>query len=303
MNILITGGSGLIGQALTSDLARRGHEVWVLSRSPEEAALGSGIHLARWDAATLRGWEEQAARADAIINLAGANIGARPWTNERKRLIRDSRVNAGQAVVAALRQSEHRPRVVLQIAGVGYYGIHGDETLIEADAPGTDYLARVAADWEASTTPVADFGVRQVILRTGVVLARKGGVLAPFVLQNRLFAGGPLGSGRQWISWIHIQDLVSAFNFFLERDDAAGVFNVTSPNPVTNAEFGRTVSRVMRRPFWLPASAFALRLVLGEMSTLVLDGQRVLPKRLLEMGFQFEFGDLQKALENLLGHD
>ncbi len=169
------------------------------------------------------------------------------------------------------------------------------------DAGGNDYLAGVAADWEESTRPVAELGVRHVIMRTGVVLTPKGGVLAPFVLQNKLFAGGPLGSGRQWISWIHMQDLVRAINFLLEREDAAGVLNVTSPNPVTNAEFGRAVSRAMHRPYWLPAPAFMLRLVLGEMSTLVLDGQRVLPKRLLEMGFSFEYGELRKALEDLLG--
>ena len=231
MKILVTGGSGMIGQALTGDLVRRGHAVWVLSRSPTETGQSGGIRTVRWDAQTPRGWEQQAAEADAIINLTGANIGARPWTNERKRLIRDSRVNAGQAIVAALRQVEHRPRVVLQIAGTGYYGVHGDEPLDEMDAGGNDYLAGVAADWEESTRPVAELGVRHVIMRTGVVLTPKGGILAPFVLQNKLFAGGPLGSGRQWISWIHVQDLVRAINFLLEREDAAGVLNVTSPEP------------------------------------------------------------------------
>jgi uncharacterized protein (TIGR01777 family) len=310
MKIVVTGGSGLIGQALTTDLAGRGHEVWVLSRNPKATGLEGKVQAVRWDGETPRGWEQLAAEADAIINLAGANIGARPWTNERKRLIRDSRVNAGRAVVAAIRQNERRPQVVLQIAGVGYYGVHGDEPLDEDNAPGNDYLARVAVDWEESTKPVADLVVRpmagavvrHVVLRTGVVLAPVGGVLAPFVLQNKLFAGGPLGSGRQWISWIHIRDLVRAMNFLLERADAGGVFNVTSPDPVTNADFGRAVSKAMHRPYWLPAPAFMLRLGLGEMSTLVLDGQRVLPKRLQEMGFQFEFGELRKALEDLLGN-
>jgi uncharacterized protein (TIGR01777 family) len=300
MKIVVAGGTGLIGQALVPDLVKRGHQVWVLSRQPGQVGLPDGVQAVGWDAKSPQGWEGVAAEADAMINLAGANIGARPWTNERKRLIRDSRVNAGQAIVAALREAGQRPRVVLQIAGVGYYGDRGDEPLDESAAPGNDYLARVAADWENSTQAVEALGVRRVVLRAGVVLARKGGVLAPFVLQNRLFAGGPLGSGRQWISWIHILDLVHAFNFFLENQEAQGVINVTSPEPVTNVVFGRTVAQVMHRPFWAPAPAFALRAVLGEMSTLVLDGQRVLPKRLLEMGFRFEFGELKKALEDLL---
>lgn len=300
MKIIVAGGSGLIGQALTSDLAGRGHEVWVLSRSPEEARLAGGIHATQWDAKTSAGWENLAAEADAIINLAGANIGARPWSNERKRVIRESRVNAGRAIVEAVRKSARKPRVVLQVAGVGYYGTHGDEMLDENTGPGKDYLASVAVEWEESTKPVAELGVRHVIMRTGVVLSPKGGVLAPFVLQNKLFAGGPLGSGKQWFSWIHIRDVVRAMNFFLERESLNSAYNITSPNPVTNRAFGQVVSKVMHRPFWLPAPAFMLRLVLGEMSTLVLDGQRVLPKRLLEAGFAFDFGDPQKAVEDLL---
>jgi uncharacterized protein len=300
MKILIAGGTGLIGKALAEDLTRRGHQVWALSRHPEQGNM-PGVQTVGWDAKTAQGWENLAAESDAIINLAGANIGERPWTNERKRLIHDSRVDAGQAIVAALEEAGQRPRVLLQIAGVGYYGVHGDEPLDENAGPGSDYLSRVAVDWEDATQAVESLGVRRVVMRTGVVLAQKGGVLDPFILQNRLFAGGPLGSGRQWISWIHIVDLMRAFNFFLESQQARGVFNVTSPEPVTNAAFGRMVAQVMHRPFWAPAPAFALRTVLGEMSTLVLDGQRVLPKRLLEMGFQFEFGELRRALEDLLG--
>lgn len=300
MKVIVAGGTGLIGQALTAALAERGDEVWVLTRRPEEASLPGGVRAVGWDGRTAQGWGYLAAQADAVINLAGANIGARPWTNERKRLIRSSRVEAGQAIVEAVRQSEQRPKVVLQISGVGYYGVHNDELLDEDSPAGTDYLASVAVDWVNATRPVTELGVRHVIMPTGVVLAKKSGVLAPFIFQNRLFAGGPLGSGRQWISWIHIRDLVRAFEFLMDREDARGIINTTSPDPVTNAGFERAVAKTMHRPYWAPTPAFMLRAVLGEMSKLILEGQRVYPRRLLEMGFQFEFDTLQKALADLL---
>lgn len=300
MKIIVMGGSGLIGQALTGALARRGDEVWALSRHPEAAITPPGVKAVAWDARTPQGWQDLADQADAIINLAGASIGARPWTNARKQLIRSSRVDAGKAIVAALERSQHRPAVLLQIAGVGYYGNQGDTPLDEQSPAGTDFAARVVVDWENANHPVTLLGVRHVVMRTGVVLAARGGVLAPFILQNRLFAGGPLGSGRQWISWIHLNDLVRVFEFLLDRQPVEGVFNVTAPEPLTNADFGRAVSREMHRPYWIPAPAIALKAVLGEMSTLVLDGQRVLPKRLLEMGFQFEYPTLQTALQDLI---
>ncbi len=300
MKILITGGTGLIGRPLVRALADNGHQLWVLTRAPTSAEFPAGVELVAWDGKTTQGWGHLAGQVDAIIHLAGANIGERPWTNERKRLIRSSRVDSGQAVVEAVRQSPQRPGVVVQIAGVGYYGVHGDEILDEQSPAGSDFLAGVAADWENATRPVAELGVRHVIMRTGVVLAPKGGVLDPFILQNSLFAGGPLGSGRQWVSWIHIGDLLRAIQFFLDHSEASGAFNVTAPEPLTNKEFGRTVAQLMGRPFWAPVPAFMLRLILGEMSTLVLDGQRVLPKRLLELGFQFEYDTLRKAVADLL---
>lgn len=300
MNIIIAGGTGLIGQVLTQSLAAQGHHVWVLSRTPGQKSLPAGMNVERWDAKTAQGWGQLVNEVDAIINLTGANIGARPWTKERKRLLRSSRVDSGQAIVEAVQASQHRPRVVLQIAGVGFYGTRSDSLLDENAPMGDDFLAGVSRDWENAIRPVADMGVRLVTMRTGVVLTPKDGVLAPFVLQNHLFAGGPLGSGKQWISWIHNHDLVRAFSFLLEHPEASGVLNVAAPDVVTNAEFGRTVSRVMHRPFWLPVPAFALRLALGEMSTLILEGQRVSSRRLQDMGFQFEFGTLQKALEDLL---
>ena len=301
MKIIVTGGSGLIGQALTAALIQDGHQVWVLTRRPQEVQLLPGVEAVAWDGKTPQGWLHLVEQADAIINLAGANIGERPWTNERKRIIRSSRTDAGAAIVSALQNSAKKPAVVLQIAGVGYYGPHNDEILDEGSALGSDFLAGVARDWENATKPVAEMGVRHVIMRCGVVLtSEKGGVLDKFLLQHRLFVGGPLGSGKQWISWIHMQDLVNSFRFFLEREDASGVFNVVAPAPVTNGTFGRVLGKVMRRPYWLPVPGFALKLLLGEMSALVLTGQRVLPKRLQELGFQFRYPELRQALEEIL---
>lgn len=304
MKIILAGGSGLIGKALAQRLLNNGHQVWVLTRSLAPGKIQEqdqgGIYHAGWDAQTPQGWGQLAEQADAIINLAGANIGESRWTEKRKQVIRSSRVESGRAIVAAIRENAHRPAVLIQIAGVGYYGPHGDEILDEHSPAGSDFLAGVAAEWENSTAPVVDLGVRLVTMRTGVVLARQGGVLEPFLLQQRLFAGGPLGSGKQWISWIHIEDLLDSFAFFLNHPEASGVFNVTSPEPATNAAFGKTLGKIMKRPYWAPAPAFVLRLMLGEMSTLVLDGQRVLPSRLLEAGFHFRYSELRSALADLV---
>jgi len=301
MNIIVAGGSGMIGQSLTEVLRRDGHQVYVLSRNPHAVVLPPGVEAVGWDGKTSQGWEALVEEANAIINLAGANIGERPWTNERKRMIRTSRTEPGAAIVSAVQKSVRKPAVVFQMAGVGYYGPRGDEILDEASSRGDDFLAGVGIDWENSTRPLVEMGVRRVIMRAGVVLSpKKGGVLDPFLLQYRLFAGGPLGSGRQWISWIHIRDLISAFQFLLEQEDASDVFNASSPEPVTNATFGRTLAKVMRRPYWLPVPALALKVILGEMSTIVLTGQRVLPKRLLKMGFQFQYPELRRALEEIL---
>jgi uncharacterized protein (TIGR01777 family) len=272
-----------------------------LTRSPGEKHVQAGVELARWDGRTTQGWGHLAGEVDAVVNLAGANIGEKRWTEARKQIIRTSRKEAGGAIVEAIQSSPRRPRVVVQIAGIGIYGPHGNEVLTEEASLGDDFQASVVIDWENSTRPVADQGVRLVTMRTAPVLFRKGGMIDPFLLQFRLFGGGPLGSGRQWISWIHIQDLTRCIVYFLEHEETRGIYNVTSPEPVTNAQFGRTLGKVIKRPYWAPVPAFMLRLVLGEMSTLVLDGQRVVPRRLLDEGFQFEFASLRSALEDLVG--
>jgi uncharacterized protein (TIGR01777 family) len=307
MRIIITGGTGLIGRALSAEMAADGHEVIVLSRSPERArGLATGVRLERWDARSAHGWGRLADGAGAIVNLAGASLngGRFPpprWTEKRKRLIRDSRLHAGQAVVEAVERAVHKPDVVIQASGVGYYGFRGDEEVAEDGEPGDDFLGRLAAEeWEPSTAPVEAMGVRHVVTRNGVVLDPHTGILPTLMLPFRLFVGGPLGSGKQWLSWIHLADEVAGIRFLIEHGSASGPFNLTSPNPLTNAGFARTLGRVMGRPSFFQVPAFALKLTLGEVSDAVLEGQRAIPKRLLDLGFTFRFPDAEAALRDLL---
>ncbi|MGC8837534.1 MAG: TIGR01777 family oxidoreductase [Anaerolineae bacterium] len=306
MRVIVTGGTGLIGRALSESLATEGHEVIVLSRDPARAQdLPEGVQAVRWDARTAEGWSHLADGAGAIVNLAGASIAGegllpKRWTPARKDLIRRSRLQAGRAVVEAVARARAKPRVVIQASGIGYYGPRGDEVVTEAEPPGRDFLARVALEWEASTAPVEEWDVRRAVIRTAVVLSRTGGVLPLMLLPFRFFVGGPLGNGRQWISWIHIADEARAIRFLMEREDARGPFNLTAPNPVTNQEFSRVAGRVLRRPASVRAPAFALRLALGELATLLLDGQRAVPKRLQDLGFAFQFPDLEGALQDLV---
>ena len=301
VHITITGGTGLIGRALATDLVAADHKVTVLSRSPERATgLPDGVHIERWDARTAEGWASLADGADAIVNLAGESIAAGRWTAERKRRIRESRLNAGRAVVQAVEMAGDKPRVVIQASGVGYYGPQADQEITEEALPGDDFLAQIAREWEASTEPVEAMGVRRAIIRTGVVLSTRGGALPRMLLPFRLFVGGPLGSGRQWLPWIHLADEVAAIRFLIEMAEVAGVFNLTAPNPLTNAGFGQVVGRVMGRPSFMPTPAFAMRAAFGEMATLLLDGQRAVPKRLLDLGFQFRFPHAEAALQDLL---
>lgn len=306
MRVLITGGTGLIGRALVDFLLRAGHQLTVLSRNPERASLPAEVAVVRWDGVSTEGWGHLMEEMDAVINLAGESIagsGALParWTAERKKRILDSRIDATNAVVAAIAQADHKPRTLVQGSAVGYYGArHSDIELDESAPPGDDFLAGVVVRWEAVSEPVEEMGVRRAIARTGLVLSRSGGSLPPMLLPFRLFLGGPMGDGRQWWPWIHIRDEVRALAFLMNDDRASGPYNLTAPNPVTNREFARVLGKVLGRPAFLPAPAFALRLALGEMATLLLDGQRAIPKRLLDLDFRFEFPDLDTALIDLL---
>ncbi len=306
MNVLITGGSGLLGRRLTRHLLASGHQVTILSRNPQAVTgLPAAVTVAGWDGRTAAGWQPYADAADAIVNLAGASIkgdGFLPsrWTPKRKALILNSRVQAGQAVMEALRAAPKKPRTLLQASAVGYYGPRGAEPVMEDSAPGADFLAGVCQQWEASTQEAESLGVRRVVLRTGLPLSMQGGAMPLLVLPFRLFAGGWFGDGRQHYPWIHIDDYIAALAFLLENDKTRGVFNISAPQPVPNRQFAATLGRVLRRPSWLPTPRFAMQLALGEVSTVVLDGQNAVPAALQQAGFAFKYPELEPALRDLL---
>lgn len=306
MRIIITGGSGLIGRALAKTLLQDNHDVVLLSRNPGRVQDPPvGARLVQWDAKTATGWLAEAEGADAIINLAGDSLSGegmfpQRWTPAKKESIIMSRLNAGKAVVEAVAQTVNKPRVVIQASAIGYYGVHDDEKLDENTPAGNDFLAQACQQWEASTAPVKDLGVRHVVTRIGLVLSPESGSLPGVLLQYRLFAGGPLGNGKQWWSWIHLQDVAGAIKFLLENTEITGPVNLTAPNPQTNATFGKTVGKVIGRPHLIPAPAFIFRALFGEAAIIIVDGQRVLPVKLTNNGYSFQFEELEPALRNLL---
>jgi len=302
MRVAITGGTGLIGRALATALVAGGHDPVIVSRRPAAVAnVPAGASVEGWDAVGAEGLVPVLEAVDAVVHLAGENIGGRRWTRQQKRKLRESRVRSTEALAAAFAASSNRPGVLVQGSAVGYYGPRGDEAVPETTAPGSDFLAQLCQEWEAASSSVEALGVRRAIARTGVVLATEGGALPRMLLPFKLFAGGPVGSGRQVLPWIHLADEVRALIHLLEDDDAAGAFNLAAPGAVSNRELARAIGRVLKRPGFVPTPAIALRLLLGEMATLVLDGQRAVPERLLERGFEFRFTEVEAALEDLLG--
>jgi uncharacterized protein len=304
MKVIITGGTGLIGSALAHSLTKDGHDAVVLTRDPAKPTpqLPSNARKVQWDGKTAEGWMQEADGADAIVNLAGETISpeAGLWTTERKRRIRQSRLDAANAVLDAIHQATTKPKVLIQSSAVGYYGTRDDEVILEGAPAGNDFLADVGKVWEAASAPAEEMGVRRVLIRTGIVLSDKGGTLKFAALPFKLFVGGPLGDGKQYWPWIHIDDEVGAIRFLIENPNTSGPFNLTAPNPVTNKEFAATASKVLGRPGFFPTPAFVLKTVLGEMSTLVLDGQRAIPRALQEAGYEFQFPNLEGALRDLL---
>lgn len=307
MRMVIAGGTGLIGRELVHDIAEEGHQITVLSRSPKDYRhmFSEEVDLVYWDDRSAGEWVSHIEGVDAVVNLAGESIsgaGFLPdrWSADKKKRIRESRIAAGKALVMAIEAAENKPRVLVQASAVGYYGSTGDTLVTESSPSGGDFLASVAQDWEASTELVEGMGVRRVVARIGLVLSTEDGALPRLLLPSRLFAGGWFGSGDQWWSWVHIADVVSALRFLVEDDVAQGPVNVTAPNPLTNREFGKALGRALNRPSVMPVPAFALRAALGEVASTVLEGQRAIPKRLLEMDFAFRFPDIDSALNNLV---
>jgi len=275
--------------------------VILLSRNPERTtSLPANVRVERWDARTTEGWGGLVDGAHVVVNLAGESIAAGRWTAGRKRRIRESRLNAGRAVVQAIGSAKQKPLILVQASGVGYYGPCGEGDVPESAPAGQDYLARLAVEWEASTAAVEAMGVRWAIIRTGIVLSRNGGALPRMMLPFRLFVGGRQGSGRQWLPWIHIADEVGAIRFVMENEKATGPFNLSAPNAVTNADFNRLLGRKLGRPAMVPTPAFLLRLLFGEMADMLLTGQKAVPRHLAQMGYVFRFAEAEAALGDIL---
>jgi uncharacterized protein (TIGR01777 family) len=298
MRVVITGATGFIGRALCREL-HKDYEVIALSRDASRAAgsVGDWAKVVEWDGRTTGSWLKQANGAFAIINLAGENVASGRWNESKKAGILHSRLDSARAVLEAIKQVDKKPTVVIQASAVGYYGPRRDEQLDETSAPGEGFLARVCERVEESVKKMESPGVRCVVIRTGVVLGRDGGALVKLAKPFRFYLGGHLGSGRQWFSWIGLEDEVAAIKFLMESASLVGVYNLTAPQPVTAKEFCVTLGKVLRRPSWLRVPGFAVRLALGEMADeMLLSGQRVLPKRLLATGFEFKYPNVEEAL-------
>jgi uncharacterized protein (TIGR01777 family) len=297
MNVFITGATGLIGRAIAAALVRRGDAVTALSRSPDAARrLPAGVRVVTGDPTAPGPWQDELARADACVSLAGEPLDAR-WNEERKRRFRASRVDATRNVAEVLRT--RGPRVLVSASAVGFYGDRGEEVLDEGSGPGHDYLADLCRAWEEAAAPAAA-RARVARLRTGLVLSAEGGALPRMVRPFRLFAGGPLGDGNFYQPWIHLADVVGIALLALDDARAAGPLDVTAPEPVRNRELARAIGRVLSRPSLLPAPAAAIRIAVGEMASVVLSSQRVLPRRALELGYRFRFPEVEGALRDLL---
>lgn len=299
MKILITGASGLIGKALQKSFAEKGYEMLLASRSEPKDA-----NQIKWNMDT--GFEDvdlpRLEGLDAVIHLAGENIsGGLRWTEEKKKAIRDSRVFGTRTMIEAFARLEKKPKVFVSGSAVGFYGDRGDDEMTEASSAGDTYLANVCKEWEAESRRAEDMGIRTVLLRTGIVLSKDGGALATMLTPFKLGVGGVVGSGKQWMSWVSLDDVVGIINFALENESLRGAVNVVSPNPATNEEFTKTLGTVLYRPTFLPLPEFAVNLVFGEMGdALLLDSTRVVPKRLIDAGYKFHYAELKSALEHAL---
>jgi len=298
MRVVITGGTGLIGGALAAELAGAGEDVVVLSRTPKPEKAPPGTSIEGWDTQSVDSLASIIDGADAVVHLLGEGIASGRWSAARKREIEESRVRSSAAVAEAIGKASSKPGLLVQGSAVGFYGGDAWHEVDETAPAGRDYLAEVCKRWEAASEGV---DARRVVLRTGVVLSLAGGAFPKIVKPIKLGVGGKLGNGKQPFPWIHLADEVGAIRFLLAAEGAQGAFNLTAPGVLTNAEFTKVVGRVAGRPTLFPAPAVALKVVLGEMSTLLLDGQRAVPKGLLDAGYEFRFPDAESAVRDLLG--
>ncbi|MBV9122228.1 MAG: TIGR01777 family oxidoreductase [Planctomycetes bacterium] len=306
MRVLVTGATGLIGNHLLPRLRERGDAVVVLTRRPAAARerLGTDCTIVEGDPTREGTWMDALADCDGVINLAGESVFGKRWNEEVKNLLRESRVQATANVVKALarnpRTAEGQPRVLVNASAIGYYGPRGDEELIESSPPGNDFLAGVTTAWENAARPAEQHGLRTALVRIGIVLDPRGGALAQMVPPFKFGLGGPVASGKQWMSWIHYHDVVGILLLALDNAAAVGPINGTAPQPVTNRDFARALGRTLHRPSFLPVPAFALKLRFGEVAEVLTTGQRVLPARAQSLGYRFQFPDLDGALRDLL---
>jgi uncharacterized protein (TIGR01777 family) len=297
MKVLIAGGSGFMGKHLIKSLTADSHNVWVLSRNPTKNIPGARV--ARWDGQTVDGWGDLVNEMDTVVNLSGLSLHNWPWTKSKKQRFFDSRVEPGRALATAIKNASHRPDVLIQISGINYYGLRGEGIADESTPPANDYLAQLTVAWENATKPVEDVGVRHVVCRTAVVLARDAILMWLMTLPVLLFVGGRFGNGMQALPWIHIEDQIGAIRFLMENPAAKGPYNLVAPQQTSNAEFMRTLARVLRRPYWFPYPKLLLRLVLGEMSVTITEGRFSKPERLFEMGYNMHFSNLEEALRDI----
>ena len=297
MNVLVTGGTGFIGSALVKRLAAQGYDVTVLSRNPNniEKLCGRGVK-------SLAGLKHlnQDDTFQVVINLAGAPIFDALWTDARKKVIRDSRIALTEELIESIRRMTVKPELLISGSAIGYYGDQGDTMLTENSPSQPDFSQQLCTDWEAAAKKAEALGVSVCLIRTGLVIAAGGGLLQRMLLPFRLYLGGRLGSGKQWMSWIHRQDWIAIAETMITDPSMQGAYNATAPNPVANSEFTDTLARCLKRPAFLPMPTFVLKTLLGEMSQLVLGSQRVIPERLLAQGFKFQYTDLASALKQAI---
>ena len=295
MKILVTGGAGFIGSALSRELNSSGHSVTITTRRQSDSK-----QKLTWQAPALIP-SNTMSNFDAVINLAGEPIVSSRWTKVRKERIMSSRIHTTRALVQSMQNAHQRPKVLISASAIGYYGAHGDEEVTEETQPATDFLAEVCKAWEAEALKAQELGVRVVLIRIGAVLESDGGALPPMTIPFKFFLGGPIGSGKQWFSWIHRDDMVGIITYALENDFVSGPFNATAPQPVTNREFTSALGKALNRPSWLSVPGFIVRLSLGELGSVLLTGQRVLPEKILKAGYKFRFNEVSEALSAIFG--